>query len=82
MRFLAVTIRRDRLNGHVLLERPIPHPVVTEIVADAYGTGLFLHRLAIRDRDELDGDFAALVREAAARVGRRERLAAPPRRRG
>jgi hypothetical protein len=77
MRFLAITVQRDRLTGHVFLERPVPHAVVTEIVPNAYGSGLFLHRLAIRDASELDDDFAALVREAAARVGRRERLAKP-----
>jgi hypothetical protein len=77
MRFLAVAVHRDRLTGHVFLERPVPHPVVTEIVPDAYGSGLFMHRLAIRHRAELDDDFALLVREAAARVGRRERLARP-----
>jgi hypothetical protein len=75
MRFLAISVHRDQLTGHVFLERPVPHAVVTEIVPNAYGSGLFLHRLAIRDRSELDDDFAALVREAAARVGRRERLA-------
>jgi hypothetical protein len=75
MRFLAITVQRDRLTGHVFLERPVPHPVVTEIVPNAYGSGLFMHRLAIRGASELDEDFAALVREAAARVGRRERLA-------
>jgi hypothetical protein len=76
MRFVAVHVHRDRLTGHVLAERAVPHAVVTEIVPNAYGTGLFLHRLSIRSADELDDAFAAFVREAAARVGRRERLAA------
>jgi len=79
MRFLAITVHRDRLTGHVFLERPVPHPVVTEIVPDAYGSGLFMHRLSITDATQLDDAFAALVREAAARVGRRERLAGPRR---
>lgn len=74
MRFLAVEIRHDRLVGHVLFDRAVAHPLVTEIVADAYGTGLFLHRISIRSADELDDAFARFVREAAARVGRRERL--------
>jgi hypothetical protein len=74
MRFLAVTVHRDRLGGHLLLDRPAPHPVVTAIVPDAYGSGLFLHRLAIRAPAELDAAFAAIVREAAERVGRRVRL--------
>jgi hypothetical protein len=78
MRFLAIAVHRDRLTGHVFLERPVPHAVVTEILPNAYGSGLFLHRLAIRDASELDDDFAVLVRDAAARVGRRERLATPP----
>jgi len=78
MRFVAVQVRRDRLTGHVLAERAVPHSVVTEIVPNAYDTGLYLHRLSIRSRDELDEPFAAFVREAAARVGRRERLAKAP----
>jgi hypothetical protein len=80
MRFLAIQVRRDRLVGHVFAERPLAHRVVTGIVHDAYGTRLFMHRLSIRLADDLDEPFAALVREAAARVGRRERLAAdgPP----
>jgi hypothetical protein len=79
MRFVAVQVHRDRLTGHVLAERPVPHPVVTEIVPDAYGTGLFLHRLSIASPAQLDPSFGAFVREAAARVGRRERLAGPSR---
>lgn len=74
MRFIAVEIRRDRLVGHVLFDRAVAHPLVTEIVADAHGTGLFLHRISIKTPDELDDRFARFVREAAARVGRRERL--------
>jgi hypothetical protein len=77
MRFLAITVHRDRLTGHVFLERPVPHAVVTEIVPNAYGSGLFMHRLSITDATQLDDAFAALVREAAARVGRRERLYRP-----
>jgi hypothetical protein len=74
MRFLAVVVRRDRLVGHVLLDRAVPHTVVTEIVPNAYGSGLSLHRLSIRTPDELDDDFARFIREAASWVGRRERL--------
>ena len=77
MRFVAIQVRRDRLIGHVLHERAVPHPVVIQIVADAYGSGLFLHRLSIRSADALDVAFAGFVRDAAARVGRRERLASP-----
>jgi hypothetical protein len=75
MRFVAVQVRRDRLTGHVLAERPFEHEVVTAIVPNAYETGLYLHRLSIRSAVELDDAFAGFVREAAARVGRRERLA-------
>lgn len=78
MRFLAVVVRRDRLVGHVLFDRAVPHPVVYEIKPNAYESGLFLHRFSIRSPDELDDDFARFIREAAARVGRRERLARPP----
>jgi hypothetical protein len=77
MRFLAVEVRRDRLVGHVLFDRAVTHPLVTEIVADAFGSGLFLHRISIRSPEELDDGFAQFVREAAARVGRRERLVTP-----
>ena len=75
MRFVSIQVQRDRLTGHVLAEAPAAHPVVTEIVPDAYGSGLFLHRLSIRTASELDGAFAAFIREAAERVGRRKRLA-------
>ena len=74
MRFIAVHVRRDRLIGHVLHERAVEHPVITEIVPDAYGSGLFLHRLSIRSAAQLDHAFASLVRDAAASVGRRARL--------
>jgi hypothetical protein len=81
MRFVALMVRRDRLLGHVLADRAMPHAVVTEIVPNAYASGLFLHRLDIRSADQLDDEFAAFVREQAARVGRRERLASAGRRR-
>ena len=81
MRFLAVMVRRDRLLGHVLADRAMPHAVVTAIVPNAYASGLFLHRFDIRSADQLDDEFAAFVREQAARVGRRERLASTGRRR-
>jgi hypothetical protein len=74
MRFLAVVVRKNRLDGHVLLDRSAPHPVVTEIVPNAYESGLFLHRFSITDAAQLDAEFAAIVREGAARVGRRARL--------
>jgi hypothetical protein len=75
MRFLAIEVRRNRLVGHVLSDRAVEHPLVTAIVADAYGSGLFLHRISIRSPDDLDDAFARFVRRAAARVGRRERVA-------
>jgi hypothetical protein len=77
MRFLAISVRRDRLVGHILLDRPAPHPVVTEIVPNAYDSGLFLHRLSITDAAQLDDGFAVIVREAAERVVRRRRFSAP-----
>ena len=78
MRFLAIQVPRDRLRGHVLHDRAVPHRVVTEIVPNAYESGLYLHRFAIRSAAEIDEAFAALVREAARRVGRRERLRERP----
>jgi len=74
MRFVAVRVHRDRLTGHVLAEAPVTHPVVTEIFPDAYGSGLYLHRLSIAAASQLDDAFAAFIREAADRVGRRKRL--------
>jgi hypothetical protein len=47
---------------------------VTEVVPDAYGSGLFMHRLSIASAAQLDDAFADIVREAATRVGRRERF--------
>jgi hypothetical protein len=38
-----------------------------------------MHRFVFRTPGELDHAFAAIVREGAARVGRRERLAATAR---
>ena len=76
MRFLAVQVRRDYLTGHVFLERPVAHALVTETVPDAYGSGLVMHRFVVRGSADLDAAFAVIVREGAARVGRRERLAA------
>jgi hypothetical protein len=35
MRFAAITVRRGRLKGHVLFDRPVPHAVVTEFIAGA-----------------------------------------------
>jgi hypothetical protein len=75
MRFVAVQVHHDRLTGHVLAERAFRHAVVTEIIPNAYETGLFLHRLSIRSATDLDDPFAGFLREAAAGVGRRERLA-------
>jgi hypothetical protein len=75
MRFLAIQVPRDRLRGHVLHDRAVPHPVVTAIVPNAYESGLYLHRFSVGSPNELDDAFAAFVREAAERVGRRARLA-------
>ncbi len=74
MRFLAIQVRPDRLDGHILLARAVDHPVVVEIIPNAYGSGLFLHRFSIGSADQLDDAFAIFVSEAAARVGGRERL--------
>ena len=79
MRFIAVQVPRDRLRGHVLHDRAVPHPAVTEIVPNAYESGLYLHRFSVGPPEELDDAFAAFVREAAERVGRRSRLAAKSR---
>ena len=75
VRFLAIQVRRDCLTGHLLLDREVPHPLVTEIIPNAYGSGLALHRLSIRDADEIDDAFAAMLAESAERVGRRGRFA-------
>jgi hypothetical protein len=79
MRFIAIQVPRDRLRGHVLLDRAVPHPVVTEIVPNAYESGLYLHRFSVATPEEFDDAFAAFVREAAERVGRRRRLVAKTR---
>jgi len=75
MRFVAVQVHRDRLTGHILAEHRFEHRVITDVVPNAYETGLYLHRLSIHSAGELDDAFAAFIAEAAARVGRRERLA-------
>jgi hypothetical protein len=76
MRFLAVQVRREHLTGHVFLERAVSHPLVTETVGDAYGSGLVMHRFVVRRSGDLDASFAAILREGASRVGRRQRLGA------
>ncbi|HSL33070.1 MAG TPA: hypothetical protein VK871_05420, partial [Candidatus Limnocylindrales bacterium] len=58
MRFLAVSIRRERLVGHVLHDRHVDHPLMTEVVANAYGSGLFLHRFSLDSAARLDTAFA------------------------
>jgi hypothetical protein len=78
MRFLAVQVRRDRLTGHVFLERRVDHPAVIAVVPDAWGSKLVLHRFAVGGPGELDDAFGAIVRESAGRVGRRPRLAGRP----
>jgi hypothetical protein len=75
MRFGALKVLRHRLTGHVLADEALEHPVVTAIVPNAYESGLYLHRLSISSPEELDERFAAFIRRATVRVGRRERLA-------
>ena len=66
MRFAAVQVGRDRLTGHVLAERPFEHPAVVDIVEDAYGSGLCLHRFSIASASELDDAFAGCPRRGSA----------------
>jgi hypothetical protein len=88
----AVRVAFDRLVELASVDGPIPviaqktrivlaapmRFLAVEVRGDRLlgGSGLVMHRFEIRDAEDLDTAFAALVREAAERVGRRTRFRA------
>lgn len=72
MAFAAVSLRRDRLDAHVILARRLEDPRFVEIVS--FGPRSHQHRFRIASTAELDDQLLGWLREAYA-VGRQEHLA-------
>lgn len=72
MTFAAVSLRRDRLDAHVILARRLEDPRFAEVVS--LGPRSHQHRFRIASTGELDDQVLDWLREAYA-VGRREHLA-------
>ena len=62
MIFSAVTVRRDRLDAHVVLARRLEHPRFTRI--ETVSPRNHVHHFRIRHPDEIDADVGAWLREA------------------
>lgn len=71
MIFAAVTVRPDRLDGHVVLARPLEHPRFRRI--ESLSPRNHVHHFRITSADEIDGEVAAWLREAYA-VGEQRHL--------
>jgi hypothetical protein len=72
MTFAAVSLRRDRLDAHVILARRLEDPRFVEVVS--LGPRSHQHRFRIASPDELDDQVLGWLSEAYA-VGRQEHLA-------
>jgi hypothetical protein len=72
MTFAAVSLRRDRLDAHVILARRLEDPRFVEIAS--FGPRSHQHRFQIASVDDLDAQVLGWLREAYA-VGRQEHLA-------
>lgn len=72
MTFAAVSLRRDRLDAHVILARRIDDPRFWQVVS--LGPSSHQHRFRIASTRELDDHVLGWLREAYA-VGRQEHLA-------
>lgn len=72
MTFAAVSLRRDRIDGHVILARRLEDPRFVEIVS--LGARSHQHRFRLASTEELDDQVLGWLREAYA-VGRQEHLA-------
>jgi Domain of unknown function (DUF5655) len=72
MTFAAVSLRRDRLDAHVILARRLEDPRFVEVAS--FGPRSHQHRFRIASLDELDEQVLGWIREAYA-VGCQERLA-------
>jgi len=71
MSFAAVSFRRDGLNGHLVLASRVEHPHFVKI--ETISLRNHVHHFRLRSIDQLDSEFARLMREAH-RVGRQLHL--------
>jgi Domain of unknown function (DUF5655) len=76
MIFAAVTVKQQRLDGHLVLARRFDHPRFARI--DSLSPRNHVHHFRIRSLDELDGELQRLVCEAYA-VGQQKHLENRPR---
>jgi hypothetical protein len=72
MTFAAVSLRRDRLDAHVILARRLEHPRFGDVAS--FGQSSHQHRFRITSVEELDEQVLGWLREAYA-VGCQEHLA-------
>jgi hypothetical protein len=71
MSFAAVSLRRDRIVGHVVLARRLENPRFTKI--ETISPRNHVHCFCFRSREELDREVLGWLREAH-RVGRQLHL--------
>jgi hypothetical protein len=71
MSFAAVSLRRDRLVGHVVLSRHLEHPRFTKI--ERISPRNHVHSFCFYTRADLDREVLAWLREAY-RVGQQRHL--------
>jgi hypothetical protein len=62
MSFAAVSIRSDRIVGHVVLARRLDNPRFTKI--ESISRRNHIHSFCIHSEEELDDEFLAWLREA------------------
>jgi len=71
MSFAAVSLRRDRIVGHVVLSRHLENPRFTKIVCISPHN--HVHSFCFRSREELDREVLGWLREAYG-VGQQRHL--------
>lgn len=71
MSFAAVSLRRDRLVGHVVPARLLAHPRFTKI--QTISRRNHVHSFSFTSREELDDEVLAWLREAYS-VGQQHHL--------
>ncbi|HYJ78723.1 MAG TPA: DUF5655 domain-containing protein [Longimicrobiaceae bacterium] len=72
MIFSAVTVRRDRLDAHVVLARRLEHPRFRKV--ESISPRNHVHHFRIRAPEEVDAEVMEWLREAYA-VGEQKHLA-------
>lgn len=71
MSFAAVSLRRDRIVGHVVLARHLENPRFTKV--EDISPRNHVHSFCFRSREEMDEEVLAWLREAYA-VGQQKHL--------